>query len=106
MSSSNAIVQEATNLMSQYPVYSPRRDLTSRDYIKYKMEWETFNRVWIYNYTAQKLSIITATNLPDYEFPSENERMMYILGQTSHISAYPNAPPGMFDTVVNFSTIM
>lgn len=103
MSSSNSIVQQATDIISQYPVYSVNRGMPSREYIKYKINWETFNRIWIYNYTIQTLNKNASASypqnppiLPDYEFVSEQERISYIQGQDAHISAYPNVSTGTF----------
>lgn len=111
--SSNNIRLEATQTISQYPVYKMRKDMTSQEYEQYKMDWVNFNNVWIYNYTITSLNMIATIgngtygkgNLGPYEFNSGDQRISYRKGQESHVAAYPVSSM-LFTTIppVNMST--
>jgi len=88
---SNSIVEEATQIISKYPVV--RRGMNMQNYIQYKYDWDVFNRVWIYNYTIETLnknaSVIPGSPLLSfYEFDSQDERMSFIRGRYSHVQIY------------------
>jgi hypothetical protein len=99
--------------MCQYPVYKVRKDMSSQEYEQYKMEWNVFNSVWIYNYTITSLNMIATIgdgiystgNLGTYEFNSGEKRISYRKGQDSHVAAYP-ASSFLFTTIppINMST--
>ena len=110
---SNTIRLEATQTISQYPVFKMRKDMSSREYEQYKIDWNNFNATWIYNYTITSINLIAnigngayATgNLGPYEFNSGEQRISYRQGQESHVAAYPSSA-NLFTTIppINMST--
>ena len=111
---SNSVTLEATGIISQYPVYKLRKDMSRNEYIKYTLDWNNFNSVWIYNYTITSLNMIATIGRPPgeyriplgpYEFITGDERISYRLGQESHLAAYPQSSL-LFTTIppINMST--
>ena len=110
---SNSISLEATQTISQYPVYKMRKDMSSQEYEQYKADWNTFNATWIYNYTITSLNLIATIGnkayasggLGPYEFNSGDQRISYRKGQESHVAAYPTSSI-LFTTIppINMST--
>lgn len=94
---SNSISLEATETISQYPVYKMRKDMSSQEYEQYRADWNTFDDTWIYNYTITSINMIATIgdgvyatgNLGPYEFRSGDQRISYRKGQDAHIAAYP-----------------
>jgi len=111
--SSNSITLEATQTISLYPVYKLRKDMSSQEYIQYVLDWNNFNKTWIYNYTITSLNLIATIgggvfakgNLGPYEFTSGEERISYRKGQEAHVAAYPLSSL-LFTTIppINIST--
>lgn len=110
---SNNIRLEATETISQYPVYKMRKDMSSQEYEQYKIHWNNFNTAWIYNYTVTSINLIATIgdnayatgNLGPYEFDSSDDRVSYRIGQDSHVAAYPTSSI-LFTTIppINLST--
>jgi len=66
--------------------------MSSQEYIQFKADWNTFDRVWIYNYAiaSSNLNLTITGGIPrsPYEFTSNQEKLSYIRGQASHNAAY------------------
>lgn len=87
--------------------------MTSQDYSEYKSDWDTFNKIWIYNYTIETLNTNASAYGPygsypilgRYEYHSQDERVSYIRGHYTHVSAYPSST-NLFITIppINMST--
>lgn len=66
---------------------------------KYTDDWQTFDRVWMYNYTVRDLLKIGA-NVSYYVFEDVAERRSYRAGQASHVAMYPDAAAkGVFNDI-------
>jgi len=110
--SSNDIYTEATGIITQFPVYKVRKDMSSQEYTSYKLDWETFNMIWTYDYTIKTLNknasvygpLSASAIIPPYEYKSQGEVISYIRGLESHVSAYPSSTI-LFTTIpINLST--
>lgn len=87
--------------------------MSSQEYIQYVLDWNTFNTVWVYNYTITSLNLIATIgngiyakgNLGPYEFNTGDQRISYVKGQDSHVAAYPLSSM-LFTTIppINMST--
>lgn len=91
----------AVSTICAFPIQVTRKDMTSSELLNFRYEWATFDRIWMYNYTA---STLNGTTLPkvysQYQFQSKNEQSAYINGQASHASYYSTAAlAGTFDTI-------
>ena len=86
------ILQAAVSTITAYPLAFSRKDLSNQERIKYTYEWNTFDQVWSYNYTASTLNGQSGTysNAP-WQFLNLNQRLAYSNGQLSHISYYSTA---------------
>jgi hypothetical protein len=115
------IISEAISSISRYPVAKRRKDMTPREYTVYKSDWDTFNRIWAYDYSVSTLNSINSILVPItstgptnviklntnpylyYKFQDNSERMSYTNGQNAHIEYYITysgiAPIGRFDTI-------
>jgi len=110
---SNSIAQEALETMCKYPIFKQRKDMTHQEYNQYLVDWNTFNKVWIYNYTITSLNKIATIGpvgtvskiIGQYEFTSGDQRISFIRGQGAHVAAYP-ASSFLFTTIppINMST--
>jgi len=109
---SNSITQEAIETMCKYPIFKQRKDMAITEYNQYIVDWNTFNKVWIYNYTITSLNLIATIGtsnfkpiISQYEFPSGDQRISFIRGQGAHVAAYP-ASSLLFTTIppINMST--
>lgn len=89
------ISDAALEIICQYPLKKIRSDMSFDEYIYYVNDWNTFNKVWSYNYTVRSLN---SGNY--YQFSSDSERISYIRGQTSHASIYTDdAANGAFNNI-------
>jgi len=110
---SNSITQEAIETMCKYPIFKQRKDMTIQEYNQYIIDWNIFNKVWIYNYTITSLNKIATIGpgsnftpkILQYEFTSGDQRISFIRGQGAHVAAYP-ASSLLFTTIppINMST--
>jgi hypothetical protein len=84
---------EATSTLCSYPLDTQRRDMGSQEWTSYKYEWFTFDRIWIYNYTASTLNateLIPTTYRP-WQYVTKTEQLAYSNGQLAHIAFYSTA---------------
>jgi len=85
---------EATKIISDYPPYKLRTDMSSQEYTQFKYDWNTFDRVWIYNYAIESsnlnATITGGIQQSPYDFISNQEKLSYLRGQASHVAAYPS----------------
>ena len=110
---SNRSRLEATQTISEYPVYKLRKDMSSQEYTEYVLDWNNFNNTWIYNYTITSLNLIATIGngayatgkLGPYEFTSNEQKISYRRGQDAHVAAYPVSSL-LFTTIppINIST--
>jgi hypothetical protein len=96
---------QAVGIICDYPLASQRKDYNQSEWTTYKIEWETFNKIWSYNYTVSTLnSQASGIKYEPYKFLSYNQRVAYIKGQAAHIAYYINylgtAPAGQFNNIV------
>ena len=95
---------EAIQIICSYPLASQRKDYNQSEWTTYKIEWETFNQIWSYNYTVSTLNAQAGykKNEP-YKYLSYDQRVAYIKGQLAHISYYIDykgtAPAGTFNNI-------
>jgi hypothetical protein len=84
---------QAISTMCQFAAVSQQKPLQYSQFIKFKTQWETFNRVWAYNYTVSSLRGEGAATggLSYYQFLSQKERTDYANGLLSHIASYPSS---------------
>jgi hypothetical protein len=80
---------EAVSTLCAYPLDTQRRDMGAQEWTSYKNEWFTFDRIWIYNYTASTLngSMLIPTYRP-WQYTTKNEQLAYSNGQLAHIAFY------------------
>ena len=108
--SSNDIVVEATQIISQYPVKKFRMDMTSQEYTQYKYDWDIFNRIWIYDYTIKTLnknaSVDGIGTLVPYEYISQDESLAYKRSLYAHVAAYPISSILFTEIPINLSTFI
>jgi hypothetical protein len=96
---------QAVEIICDYPLASQRKDYNQSEWTTYKTEWETFNKIWCYNYTVSTLNSQAAgIKYEPYKFLSYNQRVAYIKGQAAHIAYYIDylgtAPAGQFNNIV------
>jgi hypothetical protein len=93
----------AISTICSFPIGSVRKDYTSGEWLDYKDNWATFNKVWVYNYTVSTINGTNSNNSKLYwQFTSNREKMMYSKGQTAHVEYYPTeAANGQFNTITN-----
>lgn len=86
------ILDIAKQILCTYPLIQVRKDMSIQEKITYNYEWNTFNNVWSYNYTASTLNGVkgSAVNSP-WQFLNNNERIAYLRGQIWHTQVYPSS---------------
>ena len=57
------------------------------EYTRYRNDWNTFNKVWTYNYGVRDLRA-AGGNQNYYQFSSDSERLSYRRGQDNHAAMY------------------
>ena len=79
----------AIEYLCQYPFASTRKDLSNSQRIVAQYEWNTFNSVWAYNYTASTINgeVGSRVNSP-WQFQNYKEKSSYENGQLAHIAYY------------------
>jgi hypothetical protein len=86
----------AVSTLARYLPYKNRNDMTSRQYMQYVAEWNTFQRIWIENYTLSTLG-----SGQRYTFATYDEKQAYLRGQSAHIDIYSSNSPGrMLGTII------
>lgn len=89
-----SILPAAMSTIYSYPLAFQRKDLTNQERIKYTYEWNIFDQIWAYNYTAS-----TIGGSP-WQFLNNNEHLAYRNGQISHATIYSTASiSGQFDNI-------
>ena len=91
--------QTAVNIMASYPLATNRTDMSQFEWTKYKMEWKTFEDIWIYNYGVSTINATSAQKKNPWQYLSFSERNHYLNGQQAHIAYYSNAPAGQFNNI-------
>jgi hypothetical protein len=66
--------------------------------MEYVTDWNTFNRIWGFNYTVSTINSSAGSYAESYKFASNDEYLSYLRGQRAHFAVYPSAPPQQFDT--------
>ena len=91
----------AMSTMVAYPFVVFRKDLGSGELTSYRYQWETFNRVWMYNYTVSSLNgSVQKKQYSPWQFVNKNEQLAYSNGQMAHISYYSTAgAAGQFNNI-------
>ena len=93
------ISSEAITHMCQYPLIKVRMDISFDEYIVYKNNWYTFNKIWAYNYTIRDLRERGGVQ-NYYKFQSDSERLSYRIGQATHSYMYSDAATtGAFNSI-------
>ncbi len=78
----------AIQIICSFPLASQRKDYTPNEWMKYKYEWNTFNKVFEYNYTVSTLNAQAgAIKYEAYKFLG-NELIAYKNGQLHHVWYY------------------
>jgi hypothetical protein len=90
---------DAVSTMVAYPLATNRTDMTQYEWTKYKIEWKTFEDIWIYNYGASTINGTEGIKKNPWQFLSYSERNHYINGQQAHVAYYSNAPEGQFNNI-------
>jgi hypothetical protein len=86
-------------ILYKYPQIKKRNDMSYTELRIYTDDWQTFDRVWMYNYTVRDL-LKTGANVSYYAYESVAERRSYRAGQASHVSMYPDdAAKGVFNDI-------
>jgi len=99
MANNIPISDKSKSIIYDYPIIKKRTDMAYTELRKYTDDWQTFDRVWMYNYTVRDL-LKTGANVSYYVFESSAERKSYKAGQTSHVSMYPDAAAkGVFNDI-------
>jgi hypothetical protein len=99
MANNISISDKSKSILYEYPQIKKRNDMSYTELRKYTDDWQTFDRVWMYNYTVRDLLKIGA-NVSYYIFEDVAERKSYKSGQSSHVSMYPQAASlGVFNDV-------
>lgn len=100
MSSDSNIYLRAVSTISSYTLGKLRTGMPAQEYVQYKTDWNFFNSVWVFNYTASTINATADCPTPIYEFASNAERLSYIRGQISHVDYYPSAAAaGVFNDI-------
>ena len=79
----------AVSTMATYVPYKNRNDMTSGQYMQYVAEWNTFQRIWIEDYTLRAVG-----SGQRYTFATYDEKQAYLRGQSAHIDVYSSNSPG------------
>ena len=93
--------EESMSTIMSFPFAIFRKDLGSGELTSYKYQWQTFDRVWMYNYTVSTLngSEEKKKYFP-YQFGNKNEQLAYSNGQYAHIAYYSTAgASGQFNNI-------
>jgi len=99
MANNIPISDKSKSILYEYPQIKKRNDMSYTELRKYTDDWQTFDRVWMYNYTVRDL-LKTGANVSYYIFVDVAERKSYKSGQSSHVSMYPEAAAlGVFNDV-------
>lgn len=99
MANNIPISDKSKSIIYNYPIIKKRTDMAYTELRKYTDDWQTFERVWMYNYTVRDL-LKTGANVSYYVFESSAERKSYKAGQASHVAMYPNAAAkGVFNDI-------
>ena len=70
--------------------------MTYTEFLNYTNDWNTFNRVWYYNYNVRA----SGNNTGYYIFIDDAERISYNSGQAAHVTIYPDAAAsGVFNNI-------
>jgi hypothetical protein len=87
--------------MMSFPFAVYRKDMSTGELTSYRYEWQTFERVWMYNYTVSTLNGTTRPKpYSPYQFINKNEQLGYSNGQLSHMSYYSTAgAAGQFNNI-------
>lgn len=80
----------AISILNEFPLKRIRKDMSSKQYMDYTNDWNTFNSIWAYNYTANIL------NVQPYVFKSSSEYLSFKRGQLAHVNVYTSAAPEQF----------
>jgi len=102
MNPSVPVSAAAVSTICGYPLAKRRKDMPSREYTTYKSDWDTFNRIWTYDYAVSTLNGRGSQEMKYsyYYFSNYSEKMSYIAGQNAHVTYYTGiAPIGTFDTI-------
>ncbi len=91
----------AVSTMSRFIPVTSRKDMSAQELSRFKYEWATFERVWMYNYTASTLNAqVQPLKYSPWQFINKNEQYGYSNGQLAHISYYSTAAlTGVFNNV-------
>ncbi len=82
---------DALQKICSFPLASNRKDYTQSEWREYKLDWETFNQIWAYNYTVSTINGRAGNkNTSPYQFLSYTQRASYINGQSAHVGYYGN----------------
>lgn len=93
------ISDAALAILCQYPLIKTRKDMSFDEYTAYRNDWNTFNKVWGYNYTVRALRVAGGSQ-NYYQFSSDSERLSYKRGQDNHVSMYSAAAAaGAFNSI-------
>jgi len=99
MANNIPISEKSKSILYDYPQIKKRSDMSYTELRKYTDDWQTFDRVWMYNYTVRDL-LKTGANVSYYVFENLAERRSYRAGQASHVSMYPAAAAkGVFNDI-------
>lgn len=99
MANNIPISEKSKSIIYDYPLIKKRTDMAYTELRNYTDDWQTFERVWMYNYTVRDL-LKTGANVSYYVFASSAERKSYKSGQSAHVSMYPaDAAKGVFNDI-------
>lgn len=99
MANNIPISEKSKSILYEYPLIKKRTDMAYTELRKYTDDWQTFDRVWMYNYTVRDL-LKTGANVSYYMYEDVAERKSYRAGQASHVAMYPaDAAKGVFNDV-------
>jgi hypothetical protein len=99
MANNIQISEKSKSILYEYPQIKRRNDMSYTELRKYTDDWQTFDRVWMYDYTVRDL-LKSGANVSYYVYENDTERKSYRAGQTSHMSMYPEAAAkGVFNDV-------
>lgn len=99
MANNIPISEKSKSILYEYPQIKKRNDMSYTELRKYTDDWQTFDRVWMYNYTVRDL-LKTGANVSYYMFENVAERKSYRAGQASHVAMYPDAAAlGVFNDI-------
>jgi hypothetical protein len=88
---SEQVLQQATTLITSYPLKKIRNDMSSGQYMDYIHDWNTFNTVWAHNYTASTINSYGQSSMRMYTFPTNQEYQCFLRGQLAHVAVYPSS---------------